>query len=312
MTWNIIKTSSRPFLRMAKGLAQRTWDLLPRYVLDTSVMRRLGHLIFDYHTKHKDRAQTHFTQFMRNVPLLTVLARLVAEYFPEGATVRLASIGCSTGAELYSVVSVLRAARPDIDLIATGVDLSEAVVETARTGVYKADVAAAEGGMFAAIRPEVSSVELSDLTGLFNELPDGSLSIKTSLRAGTSWLAADATDPGLIELIGKHDIVIANNFLAPMDDATAQACLRNILDLVNSRGILVVDGVDLDIKTDALASTDFNPVTDDLEAIWSGDDSKSGWPWVRWAREPIDPRRRDMDIRYSTIFTRGPSVFEDG
>lgn len=58
------------------------------------------------HPPHR-KFQSHYTQFMRNPPLLATIATLASKY-PRGAGIKIASIGCSTGAELYSVLYAIK------------------------------------------------------------------------------------------------------------------------------------------------------------------------------------------------------------
>jgi SAM-dependent methyltransferase len=69
--------------------------------------------------------------FHEKSPQLEVLANLLNEY-DRGSTLRVASIGCGTGAELYSALHAFRRARLDLKILAQGADISEAVVEVAR------------------------------------------------------------------------------------------------------------------------------------------------------------------------------------
>jgi hypothetical protein len=99
-------------------------------------MRRLGHLIDDRYVRDRDRNQTHMTRFLRNAPQLEVLRERLGGH-EHGATVKIASVGCSSGAELYSLLWVARNSPPDLHIVAVGVDASPRVLDVARTGVYQ-------------------------------------------------------------------------------------------------------------------------------------------------------------------------------
>jgi hypothetical protein len=110
----------------------------------------------------------------------------------------MASVGCSTGAELYSTVSFLRSARSDLHVVGLGIDISEGVVAAAREGVYRRDRPASSRGLFAPDPPEMSP----DLAGCNEECwsallteQKGLFRVRDWVRDGTFWLVADACDP---------------------------------------------------------------------------------------------------------------------
>ena len=81
------------------------------------------------------RAQAFATFFLRNRPQLELIRRLV-ERRAKADTLRVAVLGCSTGAEAYSVAWRIRSARPDLKLILQAVDISQQAVEVGKCGVY--------------------------------------------------------------------------------------------------------------------------------------------------------------------------------
>ncbi len=294
---NLFAMICRPFVRPIRMV----WRRLPKSVLDTRPMRRLGTFLYTHYVRDTERDQSHMTWFMRNIPQLELLRDLLSRV-GHGSTVRIASIGCSTGAELYSALWVIRTARPDLHVVACGVDISEHVVEIARRGVYRPGGSLLEGGLYNVTGSADLARELVALDGLVDPAPGGAVRVKDWLRDGVSWLACDATDPALLELLGRQDVVIARNFLGPMEDDLAEACLRNVARLAQPNGYLVVDGVDLDLKTRVMRSLDLRPVEDRIEEVHVADPTKADWPWTRWSHEPLDRTRPDWVLRYSTIF----------
>lgn len=285
------------------------WHQLPPALLESRLFRRLGTFIHRHATRDQLREQSHSTWFMRNPPLLEALRDSLADW-PPGAGLQVASVACSTGVELYSTVFFLRTARPDLNVAGLGIDLSEGVVAAAREGVYRWDRPASGRGLFAPgppeLKPDLAVAEEGWQSALFVE-ENGSVRVKDWVRRGTSWLVADARNPGLADLMKPQDIVLANNFLGPMDDHDAERSLRNVAALVRPGGLLVVDGVDLDLKVRVLSSIGATPQLDRLEAIYHADPTKRGWPWIRWAHEPIDRTRPDWELRYSTLYVLGAS-----
>ncbi|MDQ8051128.1 hypothetical protein, partial [Luteibacter sp.] len=96
------------------------------------------------------------------------------------------------------------------------------------------------------------------------------------------------------------------NVLGPMEDAVAEACLENIMKLLVPGGTLVLDGIDLDLKSRVTQSLGLKPVTRYLEEIHTADPTKGDWPWTRWSHEPIDYERADWEYRYATVFSVAP------
>lgn len=279
-------------------------------MVTTPPFRGLGRYIYRRVTRHDLRIQSHHTKFCRNDPQAEVLRDLIVRNF-DGPDVRLASIGCSTGAELYSSFYTLRSSLPEMNISGVGIDLSDGVVEAARRAVYETTKpASSDVGLFDPGATETDELSEAMVTEMFETLPDGRLRVRDWIRADTTWLAADATDPDLINLIGMQDIVLANNFLGPMDDDLVEACVRNLLNLLRPHGFLVVDGMDQDLRARLIPELGLEPQLDRLEDIYHADPSKRNWPWDRWAHEPIDRKRSDWPARYCSIFKK-PSTTAD-
>lgn len=275
-------------LRVAVRAARFGWQMLPDAVLALPPFLKIGRWIHRAHIKWQARYQSHFTRFMRNAPLCELLRDLVLK-LPYGRSLRVTSFGCSTGAELYSLLWYLRTARPDLHIFGLGTDIVPAVVEKADRGEFSLkddELAWLPGNMLAALFDQAGEV----------------LRIKDWLHNDVRWTVADATDPELVNSIEPSDILLANNFLGPMPDALAEACMENLIRLVVPGGLLVLDGVDLDLKIRFAKKHGLVPICEKIEAINQADRSKHGWPWKRWAAEPIQKNSPDWEKRYATVF----------
>src|SRR5882724_11539400 len=119
------------FLRLSEWCCNR----LPRSVAAarplSSIARGLHSLV-----RLQDRRMYLGTFFLRNRPELELLRRL-SGLGSEGRRVRIAVLGSSNGAEVYSIAWVLRSAQPDAKLDMHAVDISPAAVEAARKGLYE-------------------------------------------------------------------------------------------------------------------------------------------------------------------------------
>jgi chemotaxis methyl-accepting protein methylase len=245
------------------------------------------------------RRQQYFgTFFVRNRPQLQLISRLASEH-PRGAPLRVAVLGCSIGAEAYSLAWVVRSATPDLSLRIDGVDISPEVLEVAREGLYPLGVAEL------ANEPLCERLTREEIERIFETEPRG-LRVRPWIREGIRWLVGDACDPAIVDGVGTYDVVVANDFLCHMEPAEARACLRNIGRLVDPGGHLVVSGVDLEVRTDVAADLGWKPVSELIEEIHEGDRSlRRSWPWRYWGLEPLDSGRRDWNLRYASVFQLG-------
>jgi len=227
------------------------------------------------------------------------MGRLVEDK-AEGSRLNVAVLGCSIGAEVYSILWILRSERPDLRIVVHALDVSAEVVEVAQAGVY---APAQSEVVHPAIFDRLSEREIQ---GMFDWEGD-SARVKDWLRDGIEWHVDDACDPELGSRLGSHDIVVANNFLCHMQPAGAERCLRNIAQLVEPDGYLLVSGVDLDVRTRVACDLGWEPVTDMLEEIHDADPSlRERWPWDWAGLEPLDRRRSDWRMRYATVFRTDP------
>lgn len=285
------KSPARAYVRFNR----RLWRRLPASATALAPVRAYGAFLHRLVRRRAPRRQYLSTFFFRNRPLLTLVRRL-ASARAAGSTLRLAFLGCSNGAELYSVLWTIRAARPDLDVIAHAVDISEDVLALARAGVYSRSAPGLVGeSIFARITAD-------EMQAMFEQDGD-EVRVKAWLTRGIAWHRADAASPGLVEMLGAQDMVFANNFLCHMDPPQAEACLRNVAGLVTAGGHLVVAGVDLEVRTAVALALGFTPIPDLLEAIHDGDPSvRASWPTEYWGLEPFDRRRHDRHVRYAAVF----------
>jgi chemotaxis protein methyltransferase CheR len=203
--------------------------------------------------------------------------------------VKIASLGCSTGAELYSAVWMLRTARREVQVRALGIDSAEACVQAAARGVYPLRVV------------EVAGISETSYEGLFAR-QGKTLCVQDWLKNAVTWAVADACSSDLAPRFGLQDVLIANNLLFQMSPERAVACLKNLARLVAPDGYLVVSGVDLDVRSPILGQLGFVPVTARCEEIYAAENVHTAWPLWFWGLEPMDRRRQDWPARYATVF----------
>ena len=290
--------------KIVARFVRAVWRRSPLWMRETSAFRVLGRYVYRHVTRHDFRIQSHHTKFCRNVPQIETIRDLIARDF-NGPDLRLASIGCSTGAELYSFLYKLRSSLPDMNITGVGVDLSPGVVDVARSAVYEAArPASVDVGLFDPGAPEADRLSDETVSEMFEKTSSESLCVRGWIRADTRWLVADAADSNLINLIGTQDVVLANNVFGPMDDDLVESCIRNLLKLVRPLGFLVVEGIDQDLRARLFPKLGLEAQLDRLDEVYFGDREKRNWPWDRWAHEPMDRKRADWRSRYSSIFKK--------
>ena len=280
------------------GLNRQVWQRLPGSV-------RRSHLFMAYATwvharvrRQADREMYVGTFFLRNRPALELIRRL-ADGRARGSTMRIAVLGCSIGAEVYSILWVLRRARPDLEISVHAVDTSREVIDIAKAAEYGPETSYRVGSSIFARLTSAESQQMFDWEGERG-------TVKAWLREGITWQLGDAGDPELGTVVGLQDLVVANNFLCHMDGQSAEKCLRTLVRLVTPGGHLLVSGVDLDVRTNVAIDLGWEPLPDLKQEIHDGDPSvRADWPWNWWGLEPLDRSRSDWETRYASVFRIG-------
>ncbi len=276
-------------------LNKRIWEQIPSRLRSLHPVRSYAAWLHTLVCLGANREMFLGTFFLRNRPALELMRR-VADQRPRGATLKIAVLGCSIGAEVYSILWTIRSARPDLKALVDAVDISEEILSFAKKGIYAPDTCHLVNASIFERLSNVEKVEMFDWEG-------DQAKIKSRLREGITWHLGDAADPDLISALGHHDIVIASNFLCHMTPPGAENCLRNMAQLVSPGGCLFVPGVDLDVRTKVAFDLGWEPVPELMAEIHDGDPSVRGdWPWEWWGLEPFNQKRRDWRTRYAAAF----------
>ena len=165
---------------------------------------------------HDQRGQAFSTYFLRNRPALELIRRLV-ERRTRNDTLRVAVLGCSTGAEAYSVAWRIRTARPDVKLVLHAMDISREAVEIGvPRHVLRERIPKLTDSN---ILERMSSAEIEEM---FDR--DGDEVTVKSVDPGGDRVAVSATPGrcGSVILLGPQDIVVASNFLCHMPPPMAE------------------------------------------------------------------------------------------
>ncbi len=235
------------------------------------------------------RPDSLHTFFRRNRPLLEQI-RGIASIWPGKRTLMVASIGCSTGAELYSVLDVVQRERPGLHVRGIGVDIEPEALRRAAAAHYRRE------------DQELSQLADAEIDELF--VRDGSgLAVAPRIAAAAEWREADVIRDDLREIVGHCDIAIANSILCHLPPAAAEAALRNIIRAIAPGGYLVCYGMDIELRSRVVTELGLTPLSGDPQptyvaeprAIWK-------WPFAYWAQEPFDRSHPDAAVRYASVF----------
>lgn len=279
------------YLRLNKQI----WERFPSRVRDLYPVRSYMAWLHTLICLRARRQQFFGTFFLRNRPALELMRRL-ARQKAHGSTLRIAVLGCSIGAEVYSILWSIRSARPDLKVLLDAVDISKEILSFAEKGIYAPDTSQLVNASIFERLTEAEMAEMFDWEG-------EQAKVKSWLREGITWQLGDAADPELIKILVPIDIVVASNFLCHMAPADAERCLRNIGQLVSPGGYMFVSGVDLDVRTKVALDLGWEPVPELIAEIHNGDPSvRADWPWEWWGLEPLNRRKQDWQTHYAAVF----------
>jgi SAM-dependent methyltransferase len=279
-------------------LNKRIWRRLPSRVRNLHPVRSYEAWLHSLVCLSASRQQYFGTLFLRNRPALELMRRLVQQR-EHGSTLKIAVLGCSVGAEVYSILWTIRSARPDLKVLLEAVDISKEILSFAEKGIYSPDTSQFVSASIFDRLTETEMIEMFDWEG-------DEAKVKSWLREGIRWQLGNAADAKLINILGSQDMVVASNFLCHMARADAEKCLRNIARLVSPSGYLFASGVDLDVRTKVALDLGWEPVRDLIVEIHDGDRSvRADWPWEWWGLEPLNRKRHDWQTRYAAAFRIG-------
>jgi SAM-dependent methyltransferase len=273
---------------------RRIWNHLPSFIADSEPMRLYGRFLHKLARLQGNRTQALATFFFRNRPELELMGRLAGQN--RGKELRIAVLGCSTGAEAYSVAWSIRSANPDLALIMQGVDISSDAVEIAKKSIYPLQSSELTGtNMF----ERMTEIEFAK----WFERDGEAAKVKNPAREGITWHIGDVGCSGVLEWLGSQDMVVANNFLCHMNPSEAERCLRNIAGLVKPGGFMFVSGIDLDVRTKVALELEWTPLQELLKEIHEGDPCLlRHWPCDYSGLEPFNNKRADWQLRYAAAF----------
>ncbi|MFZ3064381.1 MAG: CheR family methyltransferase [Nitrospirota bacterium] len=244
-----------------------------------------------------NRNNSTFTGFLRLPTQFEALTGPVINFLlKDGMTksLKITVIGCSNGAEVYTIASVLKNRLPKLMFAINAYDIDKEMISKARTACYQ--------------QQEVfNNKVITDtfINSTFN-IEKGLYIVKKDIACLVRFDVVDVLNSNLKGITGISDIVFAQNFIFHMRRKTAKAAFNNVCSILNSKAVLFIDGIDIDIRLKLAKRNNLEPLEYKIEEIHNEAMMARGvgWPYSYWGLEPFSMSDKDWKRRYSTIFLR--------
>jgi chemotaxis protein methyltransferase CheR len=260
---------------------------------ETTAWKRLRHWISQRVDRRRD---SHFTQFLRLPTQFSLLVGPVAADLQtdhrHAPPFRICVLGCSNGAEAFTIASVLTRHHPQMAFKVHGYDIDRASVEKARLARYDAD--------------EIFNNEIitDDFVRTTFDQDGDTYVIKPHIAARVQFDVGNVLNTDLPLTVGSCDIVFVQNLLFHLKPMLARRAFDNVLRLLRPGSVLFADGVDLDLRQKMVLRHGLAPVDYQVERIH--DEARRarsvGWPYHYWGLEPFMTYPKNWKSRYATVF----------
>ena len=249
-----------------------------------------------------ERTSEHtYTCFLRAPSQLELLTEPIMQHLHANAwpgQLQITLLACSNGAEAYTIASWLRMTFPDLDFHIQASDLHPGMVARAAAGEYSDDEALHSDYMTRYF------LEATFDTG------GGVYKVKPEIRRHVSFSPASLLDGAeLVSRFGTAPLVIAQNVLFHLTPEDAAKAFSNLVQLTAPGGVMMVEGMDQDLRVELTRQYGLEPFTENLRAIYNETrvHTPPNWWQVYWGSEPYLPFRAHRAHRYATAFKkRGP------
>ncbi len=176
-------------------------------------------------TKVVDRLTTNETYFFREPAHFEFMSEMLAQRRPGGDTFRVWSAASSSGEEAYSIAMLLADKIGPRGWEIVGTDLSTAMVEAARKGLYPLERAR-----------NTSAQYLKRFCKKGSGPYEGQLLVNKELRANTKFMQANLMQP--LPDIGKFDVVFLRNVLIYFEPEAKLDIVRRVAPQIKPGGYL--------------------------------------------------------------------------
>lgn len=243
------------------------------------------------------RRDSHtYTAFHRSPAQLDALVHPVIDHVrrTNGGRLRILVFAGSNGAEAYTFASQLLHLRPDVEVSLAASDLHQAMVDKAISATYS--LGEITQGL---------DVPKEFIARTFDR--DGErYVVKPALRQMTSFEQADLLDPTLLQRFGVADIVAAQNVLFHLPPGLAREVFARVLTHVRPGGVLMLDGMELDMRVELTRAAGLVPMDYRLQEIYeySRRHIPENWWDLYYGNEPYSRFARHRRHRYGTLFLK--------
>ena len=200
-----------------------------------------------------------YTAFYRSPGQLDLLVGAVAEYLGVGKNSQNRSliinvVAGSSGAEAYSMASVLLAKFPDLDFEIFSSDLHDATVAKGKAGVYAAD--------------EINKLEIPEefINNTF-DFDGKAYRVKDHIRRKVRFFKANIIADDLGQIYPKGDIICIQNVLFHLADLAAYQAFTNTLATAKEKSVIFMDGMSLSMRLRLVRQHKLVPFTENLKQI---------------------------------------------
>jgi chemotaxis methyl-accepting protein methylase len=243
------------------------------------------------------RENSTFTGFLRSPSQFEALNGPVVNYLTKQqprSPLRIVVMGCSNGAEAFTIASILTARTPAIEFLIDAYDINGEIVEKAQSACFHAD--------------EVlnNKIITSEFVRATFDIDDDTYRVKKDVAARVTFRVADVLSADLVKRAKCCDILFAQNFLFHLDPKNAIRAFENLCRLLKPRAVLFADGMDLGIRQKWTRIQQLVPLDFRIEEIHNEARRARavGWPENYWGLEPFMTFATDWQRRYATIFLK--------
>ncbi|MBI5575304.1 MAG: protein-glutamate O-methyltransferase CheR [Deltaproteobacteria bacterium] len=173
-----------------------------------------------------DAVTTNETYFFREPLQFDVFAKhVVPRVMERKRSIKVWSAACSTGEEPYTIAAVLRETAPAVKATIVGSDISEAVLDSARRGVYTSY----------AVRNVPPSYQQKYFRG-----DNGTYELEEGLRKSVTFANINLVDDRKVRSIRDVDVIFCRNALIYFDDKSKRKAVSLLYDALAPEGFLLV------------------------------------------------------------------------
>jgi chemotaxis methyl-accepting protein methylase len=226
--------------------------------------------------------------------LVQQIAHLVDTYRDKKVTIYV--FAASNGSEVYSLAAELLGAIPALEFEILGSDHQQNLIDKASCGIYSFDEIYSHN--FDRYRSEC----------LFIKKDDG-YHVRPEIKRRCVFRKIDMLSQDFSKSLPKADVILAQNVFCHMDPQDVRRAFANIMDCLKSNGLLVVCGMNLELRVELTKKYSLVPVRTKARAIHqeARQHIPEKWWQYYWGIEPYRIFCTEKTRRYSTIFVNQSS-----